>query len=75
MTSCYRRSVNPKVYQRLGGQSTMTTINISIWTCVVYQRLGGQSTMTLRMYSDIFHEVYQRLGGQSTMTKTHALLT
>ncbi len=34
------------VYQRLGGQSTMTCDSNKLVLFIVYQRLGGQSTMT-----------------------------
>ncbi len=37
------------VYQRLGGQSTMTNEYLVFVVFEVYQRLGGQSTMTKNM--------------------------
>ncbi len=46
MTTVRVEAVNPTVYQRLGGQSTMTRFPFPIFASKVYQRLGGQSTMT-----------------------------
>ncbi len=68
MTKCRRVCVVWLVYQRLGGQSTMTITDAQQLSDTVYQRLGGQSTMTSYTVGTLDETVYQRLGGQSTMT-------